>query len=100
MGIESSREVKISADKHREEAEWVKIQIRDALSSLKKDIVVDKAETFYEKKENEIVYNMDTVRDYLTTLKEKKSWKELTSSNSSAMVMAVQISLYSLGYEF
>ena len=100
MGIESSREVKISADKHREEADWVKIQIRDALSSLKKDIVVDKAETFYEKKENEIVYNMDTVRDYLTTLKEKKSWKELTSSNSSAMVMAVQISLYSLGYEF
>ena len=100
MEWESSREVKISADKHHEEAEWVKIQIRDALSSLRQWIVADKAKTFYEKKDNEIVYNMDTVRDYLSTLKEKKSWKELTSSNSSAMIMAVQISLYSLGYEF
>jgi hypothetical protein len=43
---------------------------------------------------------MDTVRGYLSTLKEKKSWKELTSRNSSAMIKAIQISLYSLGYEF
>ena len=100
MEWESSREVKISADKHHEEAEWVKIQIRDALSSLRQWIVADKAKTFYEKKDNEIVYNMDTVRGYLSTLKEKKSWKELTSRNSSAMIMAIQISLYSLGYEF
>jgi len=43
---------------------------------------------------------MDTVKQYLGVLKEKKTWKELVSKNSSAMIMAVQIALYSQNYSF
>jgi hypothetical protein len=43
---------------------------------------------------------MVTVKQYLNSLKEKKNWKELTSKNSSAVIMAVQIALFSEGYRF
>jgi hypothetical protein len=43
---------------------------------------------------------MDTVRHYLNSLKEKKTWKELTMRNSSVLIMAVQIALYAQNYSF
>lgn len=75
------------------ETEWVKKQVREELKRFNK-------ETFYEKNGDEIKYNMDTVKQYLWVLKNKKTWKELISKNSSAMVMAVQIALYSQDYSF
>jgi hypothetical protein len=43
---------------------------------------------------------MDTVKHYLNSVKDKKTWKELTMKNSSVLIMAVQIALYSQNYSF
>ena len=89
MTIEQQNE---TSPKFRE-IEWVSKQVKEELKRFNK-------EKFYEKNGDEIVYNMDTVKQYLWVLKEKKTWKELVSKNSSAMVMAVQIALYSQNYSF
>lgn len=75
------------------EISWVSEQVKQELKRFNK-------EKFYEKNGEEIVYNMDTVKQYLWVLKNKKTWKELISKNSSAMIMAVQIALYSQNYSF
>ena len=75
------------------EIERVSKQVKEELKRFNK-------EKFYEKNGEEIVYNMDTVKEYLWILKEKKTWKELISKNSSAVIMAVQIALYSKNYSF
>ena len=41
---------------------------------------------------------MDAVKNYLTTIKQK-NWSELTSKNSSAWIMAVQIALEERGID-
>lgn len=89
MTIEGQRE---NSPKFKE-IDWVSKQVAEELKIFNK-------EKFYEKNGEEIVYNMDTVKQYLWVLKDKKTWKELISKNSSAMVMAVQIALYSQNYSF
>lgn len=90
MQIEQQKE---TSPKFSREIEWVNKQVKEELKRFNK-------EKFYEKDGEEIKYNMDTVKQYLWVLKEKKTWKELISKNSSAMVMAVQIALYSQNYSF
>lgn len=75
------------------EIERVSKQVKEELKRFNK-------KKFYEKNGEEVVYNMDTVKQYLWILKEKKTRKELVSKNSSAMIMAVQIALYSQNYSF
>ena len=89
MTIEQQNE---TSPKFRE-IEWVSKQVKEELKRFNK-------EKFYEKNGDEIVYNMDTVKQYLWVLKNKKTWKDLISKNSSVMVMAVQIALYSQNYSF
>ena len=89
MTIEQQRE---TSPKFKE-IDWVSKQVKEELKRFNK-------EKFYDKNGEEIIYNMDTVKQYLWVLKDKKTWKELISKNSSAMVMAVQIALYSQNYSF
>ena len=89
MTIEQQKE---NSPKFRE-VERVSKQVKEELKRFNK-------EKFYDKNGEEIVYNMDTVKQYLWVLKEKKTWNELISKNSSAMIMAVQIALYSQNYSF
>jgi len=89
MTIEQQKE---TSPKYKE-INWVSKQVKEELKRFNK-------EKFYEKNGEEIIYNMDTVKQYLWVLKDKKTWKELISKNSSAMVIAVQIALYSQNYSF
>ena len=86
-------EVKSRIDQVDRTQEWVKKQVREELIKLNK-------ECFYEIEWEEVKYNMDTVKHYLNSLKDKKTWKELTQNNSSVLIMAVQIALYSQNYKF
>jgi len=86
-------EVKSKIDQVEGTQEWVKKQVREELIKLNK-------ECFYEIKWEEVTYNMDTVKHYLNSIKDKKTWKELTMNNSSVLIMAVQIALYSQNYKF
>jgi len=89
---EWKQEVIINASEQREHGR-IKNQIKEELKTLNK-------ECFYTKEWNKIKYDMVTVKQYLNSLKEKKNWKELTSKNSSAVIMAIQIALFSEGYRF
>lgn len=75
------------------EIDWVKQQIKAELHSLQQD-------AFYRKDSDtgKVDYNLTTVKDYLQTL-QGKDRATLTSKNSSARVMAVQIALESKGYD-
>lgn len=86
-------EVKSRIDQVEGTQEWVKKQVREELIKLNK-------ECFYEINWEEVTYNMDTVKHYLNSIKDKKTWKELTMNNSSVLIMAVQIALYSQNYKF
>ncbi|MDR0608351.1 MAG: hypothetical protein LBG52_08725 [Candidatus Peribacteria bacterium] len=69
--------------------DWVQGQTKTALNKLQMNF-------FYKKEANGTIhYNMDSVRTYLKTL-QYKSRKELTSQNTSAWIMAVQIALESM----
>ena len=83
----------IESSMNLKEIAWVTDQIKKELKNFNK-------ESFYETKWDKILYNLDTVKQYLWVLKEKKTWKELVTKNSSAMIMSVQIALYSLDYSF
>ena len=91
--VEKSREVRSKIDQVDRSNEWVKKQVREELIKLNK-------ECFYEIDWEEVTYNMDTVKHYLNSVKDKKTWKELTMKNSSVLIMAVQIALYSQNYSF
>lgn len=68
--------------------DWRLKQIENALQKLGSN-----KKNFYEIKENwNIEYYMDLVQDYLNLLKDK-SWTELKSRNTAALIMAIQISL-------
>ena len=86
-------EVRSKIDQVDRNNEWVKKQVREELIKLNK-------ECFYEIDWEEVTYNMDTVKHYLNSVKDKKTWKELTMKNSSVLIMAVQIALYSQNYSF
>ena len=69
------------------EIDWVQSQIKAELNALKK-------ETFHTKEQDKVSYDMETVKTYLDSVKDK-SREKLTSQNSSAFMQAVQIALES-----
>ena len=74
------------------EIDWVQQQVMAELQDLQK-------ESFYTTWEDgKVNYDMDAVKNYLTTIKQK-NWSELTSKNSSAWIMAVQIALEERGID-
>ena len=76
------------------EVNWVKEQTKSALSSLQKEVL-------YTKDWDDVTFDVDTSLNYLNTLKNKKTYREVMAQNSWATVMAIQILLknkwYSLG---
>ena len=76
--------------------ERVKQQVDEELKWLTNDIW----KNFYNINENwEVEYDMDLVKKYLETKKDKSYSELLTSQNTSAWIMAVQIVLCSVGYD-
>ena len=74
------------------EIDWVKQQVKAELLDLQK-------ESFYTTWEDgKVNYDMGAVTKYLTTIKQK-NWSDLTSKNSSAWIMAVQIALEERGID-
>ena len=74
------------------EIDWVQQQVKAELQDLQK-------ESFYTTWEDgKVNYDMDAVKNYLTTI-QQKNWSELTSKNSSAWIMAVQIALEKRGID-
>ena len=74
------------------EIDWVKQQVMAELQDLQK-------ESFYSTWEDgKVNYDMEAVKNYLTTI-QQKNWSELTSKNSSAWIMAVQIALEKRGFD-
>ena len=74
------------------ETDWVQQQVKAELQDLQK-------ESFYTTWEDgKVNYDMDAVKNYLTTI-QQKNWSELTSKNSSAWIMAVQIALEERGID-
>ena len=74
------------------EIDWVQQQVKAELQDLQK-------ESFYTTWEDgKVNYDMEAVKNYLTTI-QQKNWSELTSKNSSAWIMAVQIALEEKGID-
>ena len=74
------------------EIDWVQQQVKTELQDLQK-------ESFYTTWEDgKVNYDMEAVKNYLTTIKQK-NWSDLTSKNSSAWIMAVQIALEERGID-
>ena len=74
------------------EIDWVQQQVKAELQDLQK-------QSFYSTWEDgKVNYDMDAVKNYLTTI-QQKNWSELTSKNSSAWIMAVQIALEERGID-
>ena len=74
------------------EIDWVQQQVKAELQDLQK-------ESFYTTWEDgKVNYDMDAVKNYLTTI-QQKNWSELTLKNSSAWIMAVQIALEERGID-
>jgi hypothetical protein len=69
------------------EVDWVQEQL--ALAGLKKEVL-------YTKEKNEVKYHLDTPMDYLKTLNDKKTYKEIMAENSGATIMSIQILLESI----
>ena len=74
------------------EVDWVKEQTKSALADLQKEIL-------YTKNGDEVKFDVDTSLDYLKTLKDKKTYKEVMAQNAWATVMAVQILLKNKWYD-
>ena len=74
------------------EIDWVQQQVKAELQDLQK-------ESFYTTWEDgKVNYDMEAVKNYLTTIQQKNR-SELTSKNSSAWIMAVQIALEERGID-
>ena len=74
------------------EIDWVKKQVKAELLDLQK-------ESFYSTwDDGKVNYDMEAVKKYLTTI-QQKNWSDLTSKNSSAWIMAVQIALEERGID-
>jgi hypothetical protein len=73
------------------EIAWVKQQTKDELNALTNNV----EDNFYKKQaDGTITYNLDLVKNYLNSIKEK-GWNDLIKKNTSAWIMAVQIALES-----
>lgn len=93
--INKDWEFESSLDNITEELAWVKKQIKRELSDLQKNVQESQIkETFFEKKENTVIYHMDLVKQYLQSCVQKDEFQI-----NSAVVMAVQIALESKWYE-
>ncbi len=75
-----------------QEADWVKEQTKSALLSLQK-------EALYTQEWDEVKFDVNTSLNYLQTLKDAKTWQEMTSKNSWATIMAIQILLKNKWYD-
>ena len=75
----------------QKEIEWTVIQTKKALNS-------PDVNPFYKKNGEKYVYNLDTVKNYLTKL-QNKTPDQLKAVNTGAWVMAVQIGLKALKYD-
>ena len=75
----------------QQEIEWTVIQTKKALNS-------PDVNPFYKKNGEKYVYNLDTVKNYLTKL-QNKTPDQLKAVNTGAWVMAVQIGLKALKYD-
>ena len=74
------------------EIDWVQQQVKAELQDLQK-------ESFYSTWEDgKVNYDMEAVKNYLTTIQQKNR-SDLTSKNSSAWIMAVQIALEKRGID-
>ena len=74
------------------EIDWVQQQVKTELQDLQK-------ESFYTTwDDGKVNYDMEAVKKYLTTI-QQKNWSDLTSKNSSAWIMAVQIALEKRGID-
>ena len=84
-----------SLDNITEELSWVKKQVQRELTDLQNGIQENQIKkSFFEKKEDKVIYNMDLVKQYLQSCTQKEDFQI-----NSAVVMAVQISLESKWYE-
>jgi hypothetical protein len=78
-------------DNVTEELAWVKKQIQRELTDLQKGVQEDQIQkSFFEKKDNKVVYNMNLVKQYLQSCVQKDEFQI-----NSVVVMAVQIALES-----
>lgn len=75
----------------QQEIEWTVIQTKKALNS-------PDVNPFYKKNGEKYVYNLDTVKNYLTKL-QNKTPDQLRAVNTGAWIMAVQIGLKALKYD-
>lgn len=75
----------------QEEIKWTVKQTKDALKS-------PDVNPFYKKNGEKYVYNLDTVKKYLTKL-QNKTPDQLKAVNTAAWIMAVQIGLKALKYD-
>ncbi|MDD2537047.1 MAG: peptidoglycan-binding domain-containing protein [Candidatus Absconditabacteria bacterium] len=95
-----NKEVKVQNNSR--EVDWVLQQVNEELIKLDEGIkATNEARNLFIKKNSdtqEEVFDIDLAEKYLEGLKDK-SWGELSSSNSAAWIMAVQIVLKSEGYE-
>lgn len=86
---------KSSKENVNDTKERVKSQVDKELQQLTNEIW----KNFYSINENwEVEYNLDLVKKYLETKKDKQ-YSELKSQNTSAWIMAVEIALSSVGYD-
>ena len=94
--ITHSNELYESTTENLKEINAVKVQMTN---TLKKIDGIDQ-QSFYsvDKENNKVTYDMDAVKAYLNTIKDK-SWNSLKSWPRWAWTMAVQIALESLGYD-
>ena len=74
----------------QEEIKWTVKQTKDALNS-------PDVNPFYKKNGEKYVYNLDTVKKYLTKL-QNKTPDQLKAANTGAWIMAVQVGLKALKY--
>ena len=75
----------------QEEIKWTVKQTKDALNS-------PDVNPFYKKNGEKYVYNLDTVKKYLTKL-QNKTPDQLKAVNTGAWIMAVQVGLKALKYD-
>ena len=86
---------KSSKENVNDTKERVKSQVDKELQQLTNEIW----KNFYSINENwEVEYDLDLVKKYLETKKDKQ-YSELKTQNTSAWIMAVQIALSSVGYD-
>lgn len=99
MSLSQSPELIEDWRSSRENVDNTKERVKQQVNNELKQITNEVWKNFYEIKENwEVEYNMDLVKKYLDSIKDKE-YSELKSQNTSAWIMSVQIALSSTGYD-